>query len=82
MVVEHVADVPGIFATMVIQFPSRYSGGSSFVRHRGIERSFLAYDADQGAAHDFRLVVHYADCEHEIREVTAGVRLVAFYSLR
>lgn len=74
--------VAGMFATLVVQFPCSFSGGSFIVRHRGIERSFLADETDQGAAFEFRYVAHYADCEHEVLEVMAGVRLAAVYSLR
>jgi hypothetical protein len=32
-------------------------------------------------SHEYYYGVHYADCEHEVRPVTAGHRLVAVYSL-
>ena len=71
----------GMFGTMVVQFPSQYSGGAIAVRHAGVEREFDMGGKDSSALHDFYHVAFYADCKHEIREVTDGSRLVAVYSL-
>jgi hypothetical protein len=71
-----------MFATLVVQFPSRFTGGAFVVRHRGIERCFLASETDSAAAYGFHFFAHYADCEQEIKEVTSGVRLTAVFSLR
>lgn len=73
--------VPGMFATLVVQLPSHFVGGAFVVRHHGVERTFVADEGDPAAAHDCHYVAHYADCEHEILPVTAGVRLAAVYSL-
>lgn len=71
----------GMFATLVVQFPSQYTGGAIAVRHAGVEREFDMGGGDCSALHDFYHVAFYADCKHEIRQVTDGNRLVAVYSL-
>jgi hypothetical protein len=74
--------VPGMFATLVVQLPSVFTGGTFVVRHHGIQRSFVADVSDPAAAFECRYVAHYADCVHEILPITAGCRLAAVYSLR
>ena len=73
--------VEGMFGTLVIQFPSSFSGGTVLVRHNGIERIFPLGVDDGSCSKLHHFVAHYADCEHEVREVTTGSRLVAVYSL-
>ena len=70
----------GMFGTLVVQFPSRFTGGRFVARHQGISRSLMGSD-DQSARHSHYYVAHYADCEHEIKEITGGLRLAAVYSL-
>jgi hypothetical protein len=74
--------VEGMFATLIIQFPSDFAGGSVVVRHGGIERAFDMGAKDGTQQQDFHFLAMYADCEHELRQITAGNRLVAVYSLR
>jgi hypothetical protein len=71
----------GMFGTLVVQFPSQYCGGAIAVRHAGVEREFDMGGDDSSSQHDLYHVAFYADCKHEIREVTDGSRLVAVYSL-
>ena len=75
----------GMFATLVVEFPSCYAGGELVVRHGGIARTVRGGGAEASqparASHELYYGVHYADCEHEVRPVTAGHRLVAVYSL-
>jgi predicted 2-oxoglutarate/Fe(II)-dependent dioxygenase YbiX len=71
----------GMFGTLIVQFPSQYNGGTIAVRHAGVEREFDMGASDSSSRHGFHHVAFYADCAHEIREVTDGCRLVAVYSL-
>ena len=85
----------GMFGTLVIQLPgSDYSGGKAIVRHRGIEKVYdLSNNMGFGLpVHTFceedlkkpsrcAFYAHYADCEHELQEITSGKRLIAIYSL-
>ena len=71
--------VPGMFATLIVQLPSYFSGGDFVVRHHGVQHSFVA---DVGSFYKYHYVAHYADCTHEILPITKGSRLAAVYSLR
>ena len=71
----------GMFGTLVVQLPSSFGGGSFRVRHNGIEQIFHMGTVDSACSTHHHYVAHYADCEHEIEEVTHGHRLVAVYSL-
>ena len=72
---------PGMFGTLVVQFPSAFSGGAYTVRHQGEERVFLMGTDDSTCSSSHHYVAHYADCEHEVAEITAGHRLVAVFAL-
>ena len=71
----------GMFATLVIQFPSDFAGGEFIVRHSGVERVFDCGSKDASSNYEFFYTAHYADCEHEIKPISSGARLVAVYSL-
>lgn len=71
----------GMFATLVIQPPSTYTGGECVVRHGSGERVFR-FGTDTGdAAFGWHYMCHYADCEHEVKPITSGYRVVLVYSL-
>ena len=74
--------VPGMFATLVVQLPSVFTGGSFVVSHHRVQPSFVTDESDPALAFECRFVAHYADCVHEILPITAGFRLAAVYSLR
>jgi hypothetical protein len=71
----------GMFATLIVQFPSDFTGGELVVRHRGAERICDMGAKDQSNKHQFYFAALYADCEHEVRQITSGHRLVLTYSL-
>ena len=71
--------VDGMFGTLVIQLPSDYSGGELIVKHRGEEKVF-SFSGLQGST-NFHFAAFYADCQHEIKKVTAGYRLCLVYNL-
>ncbi|HJT34204.1 MAG TPA: 2OG-Fe(II) oxygenase [Pirellulales bacterium] len=66
-------------ASMIVALPNRFAGGELVVRHGGSERTLKFADAANGTAPCF--AAFYADCEHEVRRVTDGVRLCLAYNL-
>ena len=68
------------FATLVIQLPSRFTGGSVLVTHKGTTQTFFMQHADT-SPYQCRYVAHYADCEHAIQPIESGHQLVLVYSL-
>ncbi|CAL4121567.1 unnamed protein product [Meganyctiphanes norvegica] len=69
---------PGMFATLVIQLPADHMGGSLIVRHKGKTKVF---DFQDDSINKYYFTAFFADCEHELKEVTAGQRLVLIYNL-
>eukprot|EP00947_MAST-08B_sp_MAST-8B-sp1_P006524 g6524.t1 len=69
---------PGMFATLVVQLPALHEGGALLVHHREETKTY-----DHSAESDARFfaTAFYADCVHELREVTAGHRLCLIYNL-
>lgn len=69
----------GMFGTLVIELPSKHTGGELLLRFDGREErvSFA------GAQENYQLgyAAFYADCEHEIRPVTSGYRISLVYNL-
>ncbi|KAL6076431.1 Retrotransposon-like protein 1 [Balamuthia mandrillaris] len=82
----------GMFATLVIQLPSRCTGGALIVRRGG-----RTYSHDFGASNNSSnndcgstarqapqyccyYAAHYADVEHEVEPITSGHRLAVVYN--
>ncbi|ORZ29152.1 hypothetical protein BCR44DRAFT_1372848, partial [Catenaria anguillulae PL171] len=73
---------PRMFATLVVQLPSVHQGGQLVVYHPdGTEFVHDFGGADRTAQYAPQFAVHYADCEHELKPVTAGYRLALVYSI-
>jgi hypothetical protein len=70
----------GMFATLVVQLPSQYTGGSFVVSH-GSESNKFELGSGGDASYGCHFVAHYADCEHGIHKVESGFRLALVYSL-
>ena len=68
-----------MFGTMVIQLPSNYDGGVLHVCHRGEEVTF-DFSGLNGMTR-FHYAAFYADCQHELCEVTRGYRMCLVYNL-
>ena len=66
-----------MFGTLVIQLPSDYKGGQLVVHHQGEKKTFDF--SDKGWVTYY--AAFYADCQHEISEVTEGYRLCLIYNL-
>ena len=70
----------GMFATLVVQLPSRFTGGSFVVTHNGSTKEFSMEDS-KTSPYCCHYVGHYADCEHEILPIESGYRVALIYSL-
>ncbi len=69
---------PGMFATLVIQLQAEHKGGELVVQHNGKEKTF---DFADDSASDVFFAAFFADCRHELRPVTSGLRLCLIYNL-
>jgi len=69
----------GTFATLTVQLPSMFTGGTSFGSHNGDSRTFALQTED--SAYNCNFVAYYADSEHEIESVGIGYRMELVYSL-
>jgi len=65
-------------ATLVVVLPSEYSGGSLIVEHGGKKKTFPRLKSQST---DLSLLAFYADCHHEVRPVSKGVRVALTYRL-
>ncbi|MFM8983568.1 MAG: 2OG-Fe(II) oxygenase, partial [Spartobacteria bacterium] len=68
----------GMFGTLVVSMPSAHEGGELIVRHAGREAGVDLRGTDPG---EVGFAAFYADCEHEVRPVTAGHRVCLIYNL-
>jgi predicted 2-oxoglutarate/Fe(II)-dependent dioxygenase YbiX len=66
-----------MFATLVIQLPSQYTGGELIVKHKGQTHTFDHSNDHLGMFYS----AFYADCEHELKPVQSGYRLCLIYNL-
>lgn len=69
---------PGMLGTLIVVLPSAHEGGELIVRHDGRERTLDLRNLDPG---ELRYAAFYADCEHEVRPVSAGHRICLVYNL-
>lgn len=69
---------PGMLGTLIVVLPSAHEGGELIVRHEGRERALDLRNLDPG---ELRYAAFYADCEHEVRPVSAGHRICLVYNL-
>lgn len=69
----------GMFGTMVITLPSKYTGGELIVKFDGNEESINFSDAS--AENKLGVAAFYADCEHQIKPLTSGYRVCLVYNL-
>ncbi|KAL6055634.1 2OG-Fe(II) oxygenase superfamily protein [Balamuthia mandrillaris] len=65
----------GMFATLIIQLPSRCQGGALVVSQGGVRQTYDFGESSGMAAFQCHFAGHYADVEHEVKEVTSGHRL-------
>lgn len=65
-------------ATLVISLPFAHIGGDLIIRHQGSEFSF---NTEAISPTEIKCVAFYTDCEHEVKEVRQGFRIVLTYNL-
>jgi len=70
--------IPGMFATLIIELPSLYTGGELIIRHQGRE---VCVDSQPNEPSEAVFAAFYADCLHEVLPVTSGCRLTLVYNL-
>ena len=68
----------GMFGTLVVVLPSAHRGGELLLRHAGRE---VAVDLSSAEVSEVRFAAFYADCEHEVRPITAGHRVCLVFNL-
>lgn len=68
-----------MLASMIVALPNPFEGGELIVRHGPVERRIKFQEAASGVAPCY--AAFYADCEHEVRRVSHGVRLALAYNL-
>ena len=68
-----------MFATLIVVLPSAHEGGELIICHDGEEKRF-AFGGDN-SIFEMRYVAFYADCQHEVKPVTAGYRVCLVYNL-
>ncbi len=66
-------------ATLVVNLPSKHSGGELVIRHEGRQATISMQGAAAGTEIDF--AAFYADCQHEVKPLLAGYRLCLTYNL-
>ncbi len=67
-----------MIASLVVELPSRHTGGELVVQHLGERKVFRRKRRRET---DLSLVAFYADCPHEARPVKTGHRVVLTYHL-
>jgi 2OG-Fe(II) oxygenase superfamily len=68
----------GMFGTMVIQLPSRFTGGELSVCHNAETKMF---DLADHCEEQFKCIAFYTDCEHQLHPITSGVRICLVFNL-
>lgn len=70
--------VDGMFATIVVILPSRFSGGAAHLSHAGKSKVF---DCSPTSLLKTTVMAWYTDVTHEIKPITGGHRLALTYNL-
>lgn len=69
----------GMFGTLIIGLPSKYTGGELVVHFEGVkETADFAQSADPYA---LNYAAFYADCDHEVKPLGSGYRVCLVYNL-
>ncbi len=68
----------GMFATMVIVLPSRFTGGAVCVSHGD---SSKVYNHCTNSLNETTVLAWYTDVKHEVKQVTSGYRLALSFNL-
>ena len=68
----------GMFATIVIVLPSRFTGGAAHLSHGDLS---VVYDCSAKSQLETTVLSWYTDVMHEIKPITSGYRLALSYNL-
>ncbi len=68
-----------MFGTLIVQFPSHFTGGDLVLRHSTHKPTVIKTCADSHWA--VKYTAFYCDVEHELRPVESGYRLAVAYNL-
>jgi hypothetical protein len=68
----------GMVATMIVILPTEHTGGELIIEHDGEKHSFAAKKSKNPKLY---CGAFYADCYHEVKEVTSGYRVSLTYNL-
>jgi hypothetical protein len=71
----------GMFGTLVVMLPCRFTGGELVVHHAAAKREPHVWDPASLSPYDLKYAAFYGDCEHEVKPVTSGYRLCLTYNL-
>lgn len=66
-------------ASLIVVLPNPFEGGRLSVKHGPVKHELAFAEAATGKAASF--AAFYADCEHEVKRVTNGVRIALAYNL-
>ena len=69
----------GMFGTLVINLPSKHTGGELVVSFEGV-KEVVAF-AESAENYKISYAAFYADCDHEIKPLTSGYRICLVYNL-
>ncbi|KAH9934631.1 uncharacterized protein B0H18DRAFT_1180741 [Fomitopsis serialis] len=75
---SHTEKVNGMFATIVVVLPSKYTGGEAHVSHGLLS---TVYDTASLSNFQTTVLAWYTDVMHEIKPITSGYRLALSYNL-
>ncbi|MCR6641697.1 MAG: hypothetical protein NVV82_22575 [Sporocytophaga sp.] len=70
---------PGMFGTLIIGLPSAHTGGELLIRFDG--RKKCVDFSIQTNDYKMPYAAFFADCEHEIKQITSGFRACIVYNL-
>ncbi|KAH9849223.1 hypothetical protein C2E23DRAFT_888412 [Lenzites betulinus] len=70
--------VNGMFATIVVVLPSKFTGGTVHVKHGDLHSE---YDSSGGSLTNTSVLAWYTDVEHEVKAITSGYRLALSFNL-
>lgn len=69
---------PGMVGSLVVCLPSKHQGGQVHLSHAGKDH---VHATGPNSAFDLTALAWYSDVTHEVKEVTAGHRLVLTYNI-
>ncbi len=71
----------GMFATLIVQLPSRHKGGALVCRFADKEYRFDFGNKEGDAEFNIYFAAHYADVHHQVETIEKGARLALVYNL-